>query len=125
MLQSHQIDDLITLVAALDRDALLDHFHSYRASFPVDFTDEFLDRTCRSTVCGTSSSRCACRRSACPSRRPNAGGCLLSSRPRMKFLVNACKPRLVDVRVDLRRLDVAVAEQFLHDAQVRAAAEQM
>jgi hypothetical protein len=43
MLQSHQIDDLIQLVAALDREALLDHFHSYRASFPLDFTDDFLN----------------------------------------------------------------------------------
>ena len=43
MLQSHQIDDLITLVSALDRDALLGQFHSYRASFPVDFTDDFLN----------------------------------------------------------------------------------
>ena len=43
MLQSHQIDDLITMVSALDRDALLDQFHAYRASFPVDFTDDFLN----------------------------------------------------------------------------------
>ena len=42
MLHAQQIDDLITLVSALDRDALLDQFHSYRANFPVDFTDEFL-----------------------------------------------------------------------------------
>ena len=42
MLQSHQIDDLIQLVSALDRDALLEHFHAYRASFPLDFTDDFL-----------------------------------------------------------------------------------
>jgi hypothetical protein len=42
MLHAQQIDDLITLVSALDRDALLDQFHSYRASFPVDFTDDFL-----------------------------------------------------------------------------------
>ena len=43
MLQSHQIDDLITLVSALDRDALLEQFHTYRANFPVDFTDDFLN----------------------------------------------------------------------------------
>ena len=43
MLQSHQIDDLIQLVSALDRAALLSHFHCYRANFPVDFTDEFLN----------------------------------------------------------------------------------
>jgi len=43
MLQSHQIDDLIQLVAALDRDALLEQFHNYRANFPIDFTDDFLN----------------------------------------------------------------------------------
>ena len=43
MLQSHQIDDLIQLVAALDRDALLEQFHTYRANFPIDFTDDFLN----------------------------------------------------------------------------------
>ena len=43
MLQSHQIDDLIQLVAALDREALLGQFHTYRANFPIDFTDEFLN----------------------------------------------------------------------------------
>ncbi|MEA2708987.1 MAG: hypothetical protein QOF78_1588 [Phycisphaerales bacterium] len=42
MLQDHQIDDLIALVSALDRASLLAHFQSYRASFPVDFTQEFL-----------------------------------------------------------------------------------
>ena len=42
MLQAHQIDDLITLVSTLDRETLLGQFHSYRASFPIDFTDAFL-----------------------------------------------------------------------------------
>ena len=42
MLQSHQIDDLIALVSALDREALIEQFHCYRASFPIDFTDDFL-----------------------------------------------------------------------------------
>ena len=42
MLQSHQIDNLLTLVSVLDRDALLNHFHTYRASFPLDFTESFL-----------------------------------------------------------------------------------
>jgi hypothetical protein len=42
MLQSHQIDDLITLVSILDRNTLVHQFHNYRANFPVDFTDEFL-----------------------------------------------------------------------------------
>ncbi len=43
MLQSHQIDDLLTLVSGLDRHALLNHFHTYRANFPLDFTDGFLE----------------------------------------------------------------------------------
>ena len=43
MLHSDQIEDLIMLVSSLDRDALLQHFHTYHASFPVDFTPEFLD----------------------------------------------------------------------------------
>ena len=42
MLQSHQIDDLLTLVSVLDRPALIDQFHHYQANFPVDFTDQFL-----------------------------------------------------------------------------------
>jgi hypothetical protein len=42
MLQSHQIEELICLVAALDRAALIEQFTNYRASFPIDFTTEFL-----------------------------------------------------------------------------------
>jgi hypothetical protein len=42
MLQSHQIDDLIELVSAIDRDALVSHLLAYRANFPVDFTPGFL-----------------------------------------------------------------------------------
>lgn len=45
MLQSTQIEDLMTLVASLDRDALVDQFNNYRGRFPVDFTEEFLTRT--------------------------------------------------------------------------------
>jgi hypothetical protein len=44
MLQDTQIENLMTLVASLDRDALIDQFHNYRANFPVDFTDDFFDR---------------------------------------------------------------------------------
>ena len=44
MLQSDQIEDLMMLVSSLDRDALMSHFQSYRASFPVDFTPDFLSR---------------------------------------------------------------------------------
>lgn len=44
MLQSSQIDDLICLVSSLDKPALVNQFRTYPARFPVDFTDEFLDR---------------------------------------------------------------------------------
>ena len=44
MLQDTQIETLMTLVASLDRDALIDQFHNYQANFPVDFTDDFFDR---------------------------------------------------------------------------------
>ena len=43
MLHSDQIEDLIMLVSSLDRGALLNHFHTYHANFPIDFTPEFLD----------------------------------------------------------------------------------
>ena len=45
MLCSEQIEDLMTLVASLDRAALTEQFHCYRGKFPVDFTEEFLTRT--------------------------------------------------------------------------------
>jgi hypothetical protein len=45
MLQSHQIEELICLVAALDRPALVRQIRHYRAHFPVDFTQQFLDNT--------------------------------------------------------------------------------
>ena len=43
MLQAHQLDELICLVAVLDRPTLIRHIRNYRASFPVDFTDDFLE----------------------------------------------------------------------------------
>ena len=43
MLQSHQVEELISLVTALDRLTLIAQFQCYRASFPVDFTREFLE----------------------------------------------------------------------------------
>lgn len=42
MLASEQVEELICVVAALDRAALVDQLHAYRASFPVDFTEDFL-----------------------------------------------------------------------------------
>jgi hypothetical protein len=43
MLQSHQVEELIGLVAALDKPALVRQFDAYQANFPVDFTHEFLE----------------------------------------------------------------------------------
>jgi hypothetical protein len=43
MLQTQQIEELITVVSTLDRAALLQHFRQFPASFPIDFTSEFLD----------------------------------------------------------------------------------
>jgi hypothetical protein len=45
MLQSEQVEELICLVSAMDRPALLRQFQNYRASFPLDFTPEFLEAT--------------------------------------------------------------------------------
>ena len=42
MLASEQVEELICIVAALDRPALVNQLHAYRASFPIDFTDDFL-----------------------------------------------------------------------------------
>src|SRR5690349_2386901 len=47
------------------------------------------------------------------------------SSPRMKLLIHALQPRPRDVRVDLRRGDVGVAEHHLHAAQVGAVLEQV
>lgn len=45
MLNGHQIEELICLVSAMDRSSLVRQFRAYRANFPVDFTDAFLDST--------------------------------------------------------------------------------
>lgn len=42
MLQSQQVEHLITAVSAMDRPALIEQFHTYRANFPLDFTSQFL-----------------------------------------------------------------------------------
>jgi hypothetical protein len=44
MLHAEQIEELITVVSALDRGALVQHLRDYQASFPVDFTREFLEQ---------------------------------------------------------------------------------
>ena len=43
MLQSQQVEELIGLVSSLDKPALMQQFGSYQASFPVDFTPDFLE----------------------------------------------------------------------------------
>ncbi len=45
MLMSDQVDELICLVAAMDRPTLVRQLSQYRASFPIDFTPEFLETT--------------------------------------------------------------------------------
>jgi len=42
MLQSQQVEELIRVVSAMDRTTVIEQFHTYRATFPVDFTDDFL-----------------------------------------------------------------------------------
>lgn len=42
MLQAEQVEELIRLVAALDRDLLVIQIQEFRGTFPVDFTPEFL-----------------------------------------------------------------------------------
>jgi hypothetical protein len=43
MLQCCQVEELIRLVAAMEKAVLIEQFQNYRASFPVDFTREFLE----------------------------------------------------------------------------------
>jgi hypothetical protein len=42
MLQPQQVEELICVVSALDRPALVRQFREFRATFPTDFTPEFL-----------------------------------------------------------------------------------
>jgi hypothetical protein len=39
-----QVEELILMVSGLDKAALIRQFSDYPASFPVDFTPDFLDR---------------------------------------------------------------------------------
>ena len=45
MLDAHQVEELICLVSAMDRAAILHHFRNIRAPFSIDFTDSFLQNT--------------------------------------------------------------------------------
>jgi hypothetical protein len=42
MLKSDQIEELISLIGGMDRNTIVDQFRNYRASFPVDFTQDYL-----------------------------------------------------------------------------------
>lgn len=44
MLPVEQIEEMIQLVHALDRAAIVEQLHHYQANFPLDFTPEFLER---------------------------------------------------------------------------------
>lgn len=43
MLLSEQVEELISVVATMDRPALVRQIKEYRARFPLDFTSEFLE----------------------------------------------------------------------------------
>lgn len=43
MLQAEQLEELICLVSVLDRETLIRKFQEFPASFPVDFTSDFLE----------------------------------------------------------------------------------
>jgi len=43
MLNAEQIDEILALVATLDRASLCQLIREYRSSFPLDFTSEFLE----------------------------------------------------------------------------------
>ena len=45
MLDAHQVEELICVVSAMGREELVRQFREYPGKFPVDFTDEFLQRT--------------------------------------------------------------------------------
>lgn len=42
MLQPHQVEELISLVAVMDRRTLVRQLREYRGNFPIDFTGDFL-----------------------------------------------------------------------------------
>jgi len=42
MLEGEQFEELVCLISALNRDALIRQFAQYPSSFPIDFTPEFL-----------------------------------------------------------------------------------
>jgi hypothetical protein len=45
MLQPQQVEDLVLFVSSLDRGGLIRELRSFPASFKVDFSDDFLNKT--------------------------------------------------------------------------------
>jgi hypothetical protein len=45
MLCNDQVEELISLVASLDRAELIRQLRDYPARFPIDFTPQFLEQT--------------------------------------------------------------------------------
>jgi hypothetical protein len=43
-MKSEQIEELIHLIAGMGREAIVAQFSNYPASFPVDFTHDYLQR---------------------------------------------------------------------------------
>jgi hypothetical protein len=43
-METQQIEQLITMVSVMDRDALKGRFFAFHGSFPVDLSEDFLDR---------------------------------------------------------------------------------
>lgn len=44
MLQARDMEELIEVVGAMDRQTVTESLLSFRGTFPVDFTPEFLDK---------------------------------------------------------------------------------
>ena len=44
MLDALQVEELVSIIGAMDRQSLLMQFQTFRASFPVDFTREYLEK---------------------------------------------------------------------------------
>jgi hypothetical protein len=45
MLAAEQMEELLKLVATVNRQELIRWFHDYPAQFPIDFTPQFLQET--------------------------------------------------------------------------------
>ncbi len=45
MFQAQQVDELICLIASMDRGTIARRLLEFRGSFPVDFTPDFVERT--------------------------------------------------------------------------------